>query len=354
MKAIISGLGGWLPPEVVSNACISSTLDTTPEWIETRTGIRERRKVTDGLSTRDLAVKAQISQEWSAEINYVGTRSTNLDTLTDLNQPTIVNGVSTGVKPYPNFGFIEFTNQNGYGYYNGLEATLNRRFRNGLSLRAAYTYSRSTDNTPAELEANSGFAPNGQNYKAWYGPSDFDVPHRIAVSYVYELPFGHGKTLLHDGVLAKVLGGFRTSGVYTYYSGHPFTINEGGALTASLDPFGEATSVPNVVGTPQIVGSPDCWFFAAQNKACRSLAPGLANAFQLTAPGHVGNSGRNTLRGPSTNVLDFALTRQFSVTEKTKLEFRWEVFNLTNNSGVWPAQRKLQQRLSWIHHHLVG
>ncbi|HET6844692.1 MAG TPA: beta-ketoacyl-ACP synthase III [Candidatus Angelobacter sp.] len=58
MKAIVSGLGGWLPPEVVSNAHISSTLDTTPEWIETRTGIRERRRVSDGLSTRDLAVKA--------------------------------------------------------------------------------------------------------------------------------------------------------------------------------------------------------------------------------------------------------------------------------------------------------
>jgi len=58
MKSIISGLGGWLPPSVVSNAEISSTLDTTPEWIETRTGIRERRMVTDGLSTRDLAVKA--------------------------------------------------------------------------------------------------------------------------------------------------------------------------------------------------------------------------------------------------------------------------------------------------------
>ncbi len=58
MKAIISGLGGWLPPEVLTNEFMSSVLDTTPEWIETRTGIRERRKVTDGLSTRDLAVKA--------------------------------------------------------------------------------------------------------------------------------------------------------------------------------------------------------------------------------------------------------------------------------------------------------
>jgi len=58
MRAVIAGVGGWLPPSVVTNAALSSTLDTTPEWIETRTGIRERRMVTDGMSTRDLAVNA--------------------------------------------------------------------------------------------------------------------------------------------------------------------------------------------------------------------------------------------------------------------------------------------------------
>lgn len=58
MRAVISGIGGWLPPSVVTNEDISSTLDTTPEWIEKRTGIRERRMVTDGLATCDLAIEA--------------------------------------------------------------------------------------------------------------------------------------------------------------------------------------------------------------------------------------------------------------------------------------------------------
>ena len=77
---------------------------------------------------------------------------------------------------------------------------------NGLSLRAAYTYSRSLDNTPQELESNSGDPPDGRNYGAWYGPSDFDVPHRISASYVYELPFGHGKPMLTSAPLAWILG----------------------------------------------------------------------------------------------------------------------------------------------------
>jgi hypothetical protein len=72
------------------------------------------------------------------------------------------------------------------------------------------------------------------------------------------LPFGHGKALLNHGIASYILGGFRTSGVYTYYSGHPFTVNGGGTLAAALDPFGVATATPNLIGTPHIVGSPDC------------------------------------------------------------------------------------------------
>ena len=267
---------------------------------------------------------------WTTEVDYVGTKSTHLDTLTDYNQPTIVNGVSTGVAPYANFGYIEYTNATAYGNYNGLQASLNHRFNNGLSLRAAYTYSRSLDDAPEELESNSGAPPNGRNFSDWYGPSDFDVPHRVSANYVYELPFGHGKSMLNSGPLSYILGGFHTSGVYTYYSGHPFTVNAGGTLTASLDPYSEATAVPNVIGTPHIVGDPTCWFYAAKNKACASLAPNDTDAFALPAAGVVGTSGRNTLRGPRTDVFDASLLKEFPLGETRNLEFRWEVFNVTN------------------------
>jgi len=278
-----------------------------------------------------FGVQHQFSSLWSAELNYVGTRSTNLDRLSDFNQPLIVNGVA-GATPYPNFGFVEYLNQNGYGNYHGLEASLLRRFRNGLDLRATYTYSRSLDNTPQELEANSGGAPDGRNPQAWYGLSDFDIPHRVAVSYSYELPFGHGKPFLHDGLFSHILGGFRTTGIYTYYSGHPFTVNEGGGLASALDLFGQATAVPNVVGAAKIVGAQKCWFFVFANKDCQALAPGLTDSFQSLLPGVVGNSGRNTLRGPHTTVFDAALTRDFHMTERANLQFRWEVFNVSNTA----------------------
>jgi hypothetical protein len=154
-------------------------------------------------------------------------------------------------------------------------------------------------------------------------------------SYVWELPFGRGRRFVHDGILSHIIGGFRTSGVYTYASGRPFTISSGGSIANSLDKFGAVAATPNQVGTPHIVGNVDCWFFASNDKIgtrtpCLDLAPGLSDAYQLQSAGFLGNVGRNTLRGPHTSVFDFALMRDFPIHESLGLQFRWEVFNLAN------------------------
>jgi hypothetical protein len=277
-----------------------------------------------------FGLQRELPMNFSAEVNYVGTKSTHLDVIRDLNQPSIASAQAPSKVPYPNFGYIEYTNSIGFGNYNGLEATLSRRFSNGFSMRAAYTYSRSLDNTPQELESNSGGPPDGRNYSAWYGLSDFDIPHRVSASYVYQLPFGRQKAYLNHGVLSAIMGGFRTTGVYTFYSGRPFTVNGGGTLATALDPNGQATATLNVIGKPTIVGNPNCWYFAAKNAKCGALAPSSTDAFALLPPGVVGDSGRNTLRGPHINVFDAALLREFPIHDTANVEFRWEVFNVTN------------------------
>jgi hypothetical protein len=264
-------------------------------------------------------------------VDYVGTRSLHLDVLSDRNQPLFDSTGKVGTtRPFPTLGYIEYQSPIGLGKYNGLESGLERRFRNGLAIRFAYTYSRSIDNTPQELESNSGSSPNGLNYAGWFGPSDFDTPHRLVSSYVYELPFGRNRRFLHEGVLSYIVAGFKTSGVYTFASGRPFTVSSGGTIAGSLDAFGAVAATPNLTGTPVIVGDPTCWYFVAKNAACTALRPGLSDAFQLQSPGFLGNVGRNTLRGPHTNVFDFALMRDFPIHESVGLQFRWEVFNLTN------------------------
>lgn len=271
---------------------------------------------TPNIQQWSLGFQRELPGNFTAEVNYVGTKSTHLDVLSDLNQPSIARPGSPSKVPYTNFGYIEYTNSIGYGNYNGLESSIARRFSSGLSLRGAYTYSQSLDNTPQELESNSGAPPDGRNYAAWYAQSDFNTPQRFSFNYVYELPFGPGKAFLSSGPLARVLGGFRTSGVYNYYSGRPFTLNGGGTRANALDPYGAATATVNLVGTPTIVGTVNRWY----NPAAYALAP----------IGAIGNVGRNTVRGPHTNVFDASLLREFPIRERTNLEFRWEVFNVSN------------------------
>lgn len=279
-----------------------------------------------------FGVQRQIGINWVGEVDYIGTHSTHLDVIRNYNQPIISGNQSTGVVPYPNFGQIEWTSPIGYGNYNGLQASLSRRMANGLSLLAAFTHSRSLDNTPEELETNSGDAPNGRDPSSWYGPSDFNIPNRISISYVWEMPFGPGKPMLNHGLAAWILGDWQTSGVYTYYSGHPFQINEDdGQRNAALDPYGYTTAVPYQVGTPHIVGDPTCWYYISTDSACGTKAPsGYSDAYAVTPVGTIGTVGRNTLNGPDTNVFDAALLREFPFAERYNVEARWEVFNVTN------------------------
>jgi hypothetical protein len=278
-----------------------------------------------------FGIQNEFARNWLGEIDYVGTHSDNLDVIYDYNQPTISGGVSTNVQPYADFGLIEYTSPIGFGNYHGLQASLIHHMTNGLSLRAAYTYSHSLDNTPEELESNSGDPPNGRNYGSWYGNSDFDVPHRVSFSYIYELPFGHGKSMLQSGPLSWIVGNWQTSGVYTFYSGHPFTASWG-SENSQLDPYGYAVAVPNVAGKVHYFHSQSCWFYTSKNSACSASGSGLSDAFTDPGKGVVGDGGRNTLRGPNTQVFDAALIKHIPIHESWNAEARWEVFNVGNHA----------------------
>jgi hypothetical protein len=266
------------------------------------------------------------TQEWSVgfqrqlpastvlTMDYVGTKSTHLDIIRDLNQ--YIRGTTT--LPYPNFGYLEYSQASGVGNYNGLETSLQRRFTNGLSFEAAYTWSKNTGTTYQQTFSNA--------------LSGSDVPQRFVLSYLYELPFGRNKTFLTSGPVAAVVGGWRTSGVYTHSSGLPFTVTSGGNFSTDIDINGNATSLPNMIGKPKVIGNVNCWFYTSFNKTCSALSPNTSDAYALpTTADPYGNGSINNLRGPHTNVFDFALMRDFRILEQTNLQFRWEVFNLTNS-----------------------
>lgn len=288
-----------------------------------------------------FGVQRQISPAWIAEADYVGTHSSSLDVLRDYNQPLIsgnqvvfttdpISGKQVAAVPYTHFGQVEYLDPVGYGNYSGLQASLTHAMNHGFTVRAAYTYSHSLDNTPEELESNSGDAPNGRDYNSWYGNSDFDVRHRISASYVYELPFGHGKSMLQNGPAAWVLGNWTNSGVYTFYSGHPFQA-AWSSESSLLDPYGFAVATPNQVTPIHYLHKQTCWFYDGANSSCNQYASGLTTPYADPGAYTIGNVGRNTLVGPQTQLFDFALYKTIPFTESINTQIRWEVFNVANH-----------------------
>jgi hypothetical protein len=139
------------------------------------------------------------------------------------------------LRPFPQYGPIT-TNcclENlGQSTYNALQTKLERRFRNGLNLLAAYTLSRTYTDADSAFSTLTGFnsnvfgAQNPYNLNGEKAVSYQDVPNAFILSYLYELPAGPGKRFFNHGVASKVLGGWQISGIHRYQSGAPAVINE--------------------------------------------------------------------------------------------------------------------------------
>ena len=161
------------------------------------------------------------------------------------------------LRPFPQYNQIDnSTLENaGQSTYNALQAKVERRFRNGLNLLAAYTYSKTLTNADSSLPFFSTFgtntfgAQNAYNLKAEKAVSYQDVPHNLVLSYFYELPAGPGKKFFNHGVASKVLGGWQVGGVQRYHSGAPVSIGAAG----TSNPFANGNFRLNqIAGVPLI------------------------------------------------------------------------------------------------------
>ncbi len=231
--------------------------------------------------------------------------------LSSVRCPTAAGSTTNG----PCYGATEMLEPTGYSNFNSVQVELNHRFDHGFSLLASYVYAKYLDIVSYTAEGGNG-PRNPENFSQDYGPSDNDVRHRVTASYIYQLP----RLESAHGVLSGIVNGWQNQGIIGIQTGSPYSIRSG-LDTAAAGVGGDlADIVPGQRVAPTVRGV-HSYFNTA--------------AFTNAAPGTIGNTGRNSLNGPSLVNVDLSLFKEFKVYEHGKVQFRSELFNLFNHPNFF-------------------
>jgi Carboxypeptidase regulatory-like domain len=223
----------------------------------------------------------------------------------------------------PGLGGVGEYFSEGTSSYNSLQASFQRSYHNGLTVSANYTYSHAIDDaTDLSLEGQEGFG-NADPFdlkRFETGSSDLDLRHRFVATATYELPFAKSFT----GAKKVGLAGWQVNGILVWNSGTPFSITDNftGFANSVFNGIGGGTTRPNQIANPGLPNPSNAEFFNN-------------TAFEVPVLGTIGNTGRNTLYGPSFRYFTFSVFKDFPITEKVKLQFRTEIFNLTNTPSFF-------------------
>lgn len=243
------------------------------------------------------------------------------------------------LRPYPQFSGVTSGNASFFGAseYNSLQVKFQRRFADGSSLLASYTFSKLMDNIGSSETGFPGSTVSGGGIQDWdnlaeeWSVAEFDTPHDLVVSGVYELPFGQGKRFLsHSRAANYLVGGWQLNGITSVVSGTPF-----GVYTARNTLF-------NYGGSQRAN-----WNGRDASKGGK-IADRLNEYFNVSdfsqpAPFSYGNSSRliSNLRTPGTVSTDLSGIKRVPIFENLSAEFRAEAFNLFNHPRFGPPDNAL-------------
>ncbi len=297
-----------------------------------------------------LDVQHEIAKDLIVDVGYYGNKGTHLLGGLDFNQVRPGVALAAGVigpdspvdenGDQPNLYGLSVDNYwqlaelrpyKGYGYmnavmpwfksnYHSLQVSLEKHFKGSSLVSVAYTWSKNLTDSPGD---RWNAPQNTYDIAANYGPASFDRKQILTASFVYELPFMKAQ----QGFAGKALGGWEVSGIVAYNSGLPLSIYTGssldhsgqGILAADWNAYNQA--YPDVLfdpnrGAPHGIGQ---WF--------------ITSAFQEVPDGEYrgGNARRGIVRGPGFGRWDLSLFKNFNLTERSRLQFRVETFNIWNH-----------------------
>jgi hypothetical protein len=273
----------------------------------------------------NFAIQRELGWDSALELAYVGNHQAKqlfqpdpnacpnygtLDTSINCNSLRPVVALGGGISGTASFG---------YGNYHGMTAKFDKRFSKGLQFMASYTYGHALANTGTTLSGSSGFGtPDPRDYASGYSTAAWDLRHNFTANFLYDLPFGRGRTFGADMHRAAdlIVGGWQVNGIITLHTGPPYTLRWNGCngVWGACRP--DLVSGQDPQAAPSAGRTPELWF--------------NTNAVTDAAPLTGGNLGLQSNTAPATKTLDFSLFKSFNITERWLAQLRMEATNFFN------------------------
>jgi Carboxypeptidase regulatory-like domain len=289
----------------------------------------------------NLGIQHQFGSATTVQVAYVGQENQHLTNIINLKQTELTANGTILPSPFLNptllgeVGQARYTESNGVSNYNALQIVLQERFRNGLQAQLNYTWSKCMSDTPgffgqfgdnvateAQTIAGWAFPQNPYNQLGDYGRCPQNIASLFNGYVVYELPFGRGRQFASNinRLEDLAIGGWRVSTSFVLHSGFAQTIF---ASSDTSGTGGFSTRANCVSGVPSTVPME----FNPANQGLSFLNPA---AVTTPALGTFGNCAVGAFDGPAYTSGDLSIAKDFSITERQKLEFRADMTNFTN------------------------
>jgi len=267
-----------------------------------------------------MGVSQALPWQTTLDISYVGNRGLHENITAVENLPNRL----TGIAPVPTFSQFNYYYAGDNSRYNALQVEVKKRMSQGITLGAAYTWSRSMALEYAGLLKESSPQDNN-NVHADYGPTDYDVRNYFVLNGVWQMPWMQ-LAHMHGHLAQQLLGGWQLSGVFIGTGGSPTNIGDGDSsypndrpdFVPGIDPYTGHHSLSN----PQ--------YLNAGAFSLNDLPIIEASAAQIRP----GTLGKNTVYQPGSAVLNASLTKGFRFTERIQMKLHMDAFNALNHTNL--------------------
>jgi carboxypeptidase family protein len=292
----------------------------------------DRNLRTPYVQNFNLNIQRELLRNIVLQVGYVGSIGTKLFRYRDINQPT--NPARSLARPFDNgpfapsggtFFYVNHLETSANSNYNALQMTMSLRERRGFSSTINYTWSHSIDNASdgQDYVANATQPDNSFRPDQERASSNFDNRQRFVATFTYDAPNFWKR-------FPRIGGGWQLNGIVTFRSGNPFHVN----LFDDYNGTGEFFPRPDLVGDPFAgTGGPDRFLNLSAFAVPCTLDPAGDGSAGSCIPGtqHFGSLGRNALVGPGYRNFDLSVFKTTPITERVKLQFRAEIFNIFNH-----------------------